>query len=784
MAAQFYSRYIPPSNTSLPASSGNKKVGKSKSKKRNHQKVVGDEISERAESSSDGVPKKKRTKLGKKSIHLDKSKLHGHEVERAGPVPSRAVVPAIPGSDEKFPEGPLENHKGASTKKERKRKKSHSKDVDSPMEASKPIINGHDDGPNVAEDKHKSIRSKFDKSRKAVASLRNENLTSEKAAQVSTDDQEEPAEVHGLDPLPQPPPVPDSTTFPRLSALPDWLANTTQASTQTTLPLKDLNLSSKVMENLVANGYNEAFAVQAAALPMLLEGISQYKGDLCISAATGSGKTLTYVLPMIEDLKEKPVTKLRGLVVVPTRELVYQALETFQTCATGIDFQVGTAVGNKSLSEERDSLIERDRLYDPESIDRPQEWNETTLQNISDDSDEEDLLDIPMDFTTTYSSKVDVLICTPGRLVDHLRTSKGFTLEDVRWLVIDEADRLLDQSFQGWIDAVMPPLHAQPKPDRWIESIQNSFLFPTTRQVRKIILSATMTKDVGKLAALKLYKPKLLVLERPGLPEISNSTAEAIGAEPQIHEGDVELPLTLTELAVGVKEAGDKPLYLIKLLDRLKSKTNQLLKRRTEDSISDERSSSLSDSSDSDLVDGERSLSKLNSHLANSSTTHGTLIFTNSNESALRLTRLLILLRPFMAGEIKSLTKSTATSLGRKLLSAFHKRKISILVASDRASRGLDLQDLAHVINYDMPKNLTSYVHRVGRTARAGKNGTATTLVAHHEGRWFWNEIARSGQVKRGKKVARENIVESISEEDREAYEEALKQLGKEARET
>ena len=107
-----------------------------------------------------------------------------------------------------------------------------------------------------------------------------------------------------------------------------------------------------------------------------------------------------------------------------------------------------------------------------------------------------------------------------------------------------------------------------------------------------------------------------------------------------------------------------------------------------------------------------------------------------------------------------------------------------MLVASDRASRGLDIQNLAHVINYDLPVSLTSYVHRVGRTARAGKEGTATTFVAHREARWFWNEIARSEQVKRGpgKKVSRMKLNLEPGDKERKRYEEALRQLGREAR--
>jgi ATP-dependent RNA helicase DDX51/DBP6 len=110
--------------------------------------------------------------------------------------------------------------------------------------------------------------------------------------------------------------------------------------------------------------------------------------------------------------------------------------------------------------------------------------------------------------------------------------------------------------------------------------------------------------------------------------------------------------------------------------------------------------------------------------------------------------------------------------------------QVSILVASDLISRGLDLPSLAHVINYDVPTSLTSYVHRIGRTARAGKRGHAWTLFTATEGRWFWNEIGRTKAVERsGGKIERVNIkAELFDEGQRAKYEEALERLGRETR--
>ena len=163
----------------------------------------------------------------------------------------------------------------------------------------------------------------------------------------------------------------------------------------------------------------------------------------------------------------------------------------------------------------------------------------------------------------------------------------------------------------------------------------------------------------------------------------------------------------------------------------------------------------------------------------------GILVFTKSNETAVRLGRLLALLEPSYSTIIGTLTSTTSTSSRRKTIHSFNAGKLSILVASDLVSRGLDLPNLAHVINYDIPSSITNYVHRVGRTARAGKKGWAWTLFTPSEGRWFWTEIARSQDIVRqaGTKVSRVNIdAKSFGDEMRSRYEAALEELGREAR--
>ena len=654
------------------------------------------------------------------------------------------------------------------------------------------------------EPKHKKIRVKFEKSSKLAAKLSRKQASGQDLAAS-----EEPAksvpEIHGLVPLPQPAEVPDNPRSTQLSALPYWLARPLIIPVQNEVDFDKLPLSTPMIAALNSKGLSRSFSIQSGVLPLLLPGPQQHDGDLCVSAVTGSGKTLAYVLPMIESLRGKISTKLRGLIVVPTRELVSQVRDTLQSCTTGTGLKVGTAVGSKAMKEEQEQLVTKGQKYDPQGYRTEQQRKiaiEDDLMNWEDElTISVDDSDILIDSVVQYTSNVDILVCTPGRLVDHVKSTHGFTLEHVRWLVIDEADRLLDESFQQWVDIVLPASQSLPKHDPWVSSIHKLFHVHETRNLQKIILSATITKDMSKLMALQLRRPNLVVLENNMVSIAENATHRASEPVSTMHQADIDLPSTLKEIAISIKNTAEKPLYLLELLSPkstamavsthnsdLNSKAYQAEDTHNSslfpsDDLDSETSSSGSDAdSDTTTSESEADRQMNTSKIVASHGTHGILIFTNNNENALRLVRLLALLRPALAPKIGSLTKSTATSTGRNTLAAFRKRKLSILIASDRASRGLDIQDLAQVINYDMPSSVTSYVHRVGRTARAGKAGLATTLVAHHEARWFWNEIARSENIRRSGKISRvEKGSEAISDQDKTAYEMALKTLRQEA---
>lgn len=654
---------------------------------------------------------------------------------------------------------------------------------------------------NADELKHVKVLSKYQKSVKAAAG-------SAEVDEITKDNQDLPAvplETHGLTPIPQPPQAPDAARPSTFAALPAWLTEPIVASGTEGVTFDTLPIDSSTLTSLRNKGYTEAFTIQAVVLPLLLPGERQHHGDLCISASTGSGKTLAYALPMVEALREKSITRLRGLIIVPTRELVNQAHETLELCSSGSGLKVGTAYGSKTLRQEQEALITRQHRYDPEAYQRKQDREvdeDEELLNWDSDAfgDDEQAGEVLMDYVVDHMSKVDILICTPGRLIEHLQHTRGFTLDHVQWLVIDEADRLLDESFQQWVENVMPALEHQNPPDLQEMRMMQRFHLLRKRELRKIILSASMTRDISKLKELKLQRPKLVVLKNERQPPQTNEeTADQI---PELESGEqVELPPTLREIAIQIKDEENKPLYLIELLDQLSSKNIRTSGQRLRSKTRISRNSTTSDSSDSDSVsfnstssssahslwassgsDSESDLPPTTQRLDTSaSSVHGSLIFTHSTASAHRLLRLLAILSPLRVSSTATMTKSSAKT-SKKILAQFQAGTVDTIISTDRASRGLDIVNLAQVINYDMPSSVNSYIHRVGRTARAGKGGAATTLVEWKEGRWFWNEIGRGSGIQRGgRKITRQKLKdEGWGKEELTRYADALKQLGEE----
>lgn len=681
----------------------------------------------------------------------------------------------------------------------------------------------------LSKDKHAGILSKFERTITAASAKAKKAKKESKEAETPDEMNVEPVIAKGLEPLPQPENPPEVIEAPTYSSLPPWLANPLRTSATERAKFSDLGIKPDLLRILEQNNYKEAFAVQSTVIPLLLDGENNHPGDLCISAATGSGKTLSYVLPLVTSLTARPASRLRGLIVVPTRELVKQAREACELCASGSRLHIGSAVGNVAIKDEQKLLMRVDQVYNPATVAQRQksglqgnDWMDFSLEDCVNEAIGSNGF-LP-GYIQRAEPNVDILICTPGRLVDHLRYTKGFTLKHLEWLVIDEADRLLNESFQEWVDVVNGSLNSRQAPESFGpggQLLSGLGLSIDTHPPRKVILSATMTRDITKLNSLRLDNPKMVIIGA----ESTIDAEDLSGPHPDAH---YTLPPTLQEHIVAVDDASQKPLYLLRLLlshIKIGSAENSSKKQATastesdadstssddtssdessDESSDDETSSSGSDSdSDSDSSSGSDSDSSSNSSSDSSSEEFSdsedevidivpeaksprttVLIFTKSSEAASRLSRLISLLHPPFANCVGTIIKSNKSSASRKTLAAYRRGRISVIVATDRASRGLDLQSLTHVINYDIPPSVTTYVHRVGRTARAGREGSAWSLVAHREGRWFSNEIAASveGRITRTASIDRVRVKLDSLTSLQSKYAAALDELEKEVK--
>ncbi|WP_299813526.1 DEAD/DEAH box helicase [uncultured Roseibium sp.] len=352
-----------------------------------------------------------------------------------------------------------------------------------------------------------------------------------------------------------------------------------------------LGLSEKVLAAVEAAGYKEPTAIQAGAIPLVLE-----RRDVLGIAQTGTGKTASFTLPMLT-LLEKGRARARmprTLILEPTRELAAQVEENFEKYGTNHKLNVALLIGGVSFSEQ-DKKLDRG---------------------------------------------TDVLIATPGRLLDHVERGK-LLLQGVEILVIDEADRMLDMGFIPDIERICK-------------------LIPFTRQT--LFFSATMPPEIQRLTEAFLQNPARIEVAR------TSSTSENV---------------TQLLKATGSKDF-DKRAALRELLEGAEDLQNAIIfcnRKR-------------------DVTTLFRSLER---HEYNVGTLHG---------------------------DMDQRTRMT-------MLDNFRKGNIKILVASDVAARGLDIPEVSHVFNYDVPINAEDYVHRIGRTARAGRKGTAFTLVTEEDHKYL-----------------------------------------------
>ncbi|TFK43011.1 P-loop containing nucleoside triphosphate hydrolase protein [Crucibulum laeve] len=362
---------------------------------------------------------------------------------------------------------------------------------------------------------------------------------------------------------------------------------TTSASPEPTRPpitatFKSLGLIDPLLQALEQVNFKTPTEIQVEALPPALEG-----RDIIGVASTGSGKTAAFALPILQKLWEEP-KGLFACVLAPTRELAFQISQQFESLGSAMGVRCAVIIGGIDMPTQAIALAKRPHI----------------------------------------------IVATPGRLIDHLEKTKGFNLRSIKFLVMDEADRLLDMDFGPSIDKLL----------KLIPKERTTYLF-----------SATMTTKVAKLQRASLSNP--------------------------------------VRVEVSTKYQTVSTLLQYYLLMPLKDKDAYLV------------------------------------YLANSLAQNSIIIFTRTVHDASRLS---IILRNLgfpavpLHGQL-----SQSQRLGA--LSKFKGGGRRVLVATDVASRGLDIPSVDIVINFDIPTHSKDYIHRVGRTARAGRAGKSITLVTQYD---------------------------------------------------
>ncbi|KAL1944597.1 hypothetical protein VTO73DRAFT_3027 [Trametes versicolor] len=345
---------------------------------------------------------------------------------------------------------------------------------------------------------------------------------------------------------------------------------------------KSLGLIDPLLEALEQMQYKAPTEIQAEVLPHALQG-----RDIIGVASTGSGKTAAFALPILQKLWEEP-KGLFACVLAPTRELAVQIAQQFESIGSAMGVRCATVIGGVDIMAQKVAL----------------------------------------------AKKPHIVVATPGRLNDHLEETKGFSLRSLQFLVLDEADRLLDMDFGPIIDKIL----------KVIPKERTTYLF-----------SATMTTKVAKLQRASLSNP--------------------------------------VRIEVNSKYSTVSTLLQYYLLIPLPQKDVHLI------------------------------------YLANTLAQNSIIIFTRTVHDAQRLS---IILRTLGFPAIP-LHGQLSQSARLGALGKFKSGGRKVLVATDVASRGLDIPSVDVVINYDIPTHSKDYIHRVGRTARAGRSGKSVTLVTQYD---------------------------------------------------
>lgn len=345
-----------------------------------------------------------------------------------------------------------------------------------------------------------------------------------------------------------------------------------------------LGLNPALITTLQQLNYAEPSPIQSQAIPHILDG-----NDVMAGAQTGTGKTAAFALPILHKLMSElnldhAHTGVKALILAPTRELAQQIHNNFVKYSANTSLKIGLAYGGASLSTQ----------------------------------------------ITALQSGVDILVATPGRLID-LLFKKAVTLTALECLVFDEADRMLDMGFKDEINMILKRV-------------------PQTRQT--LLFSATLDDSIFKLSKSLLNKPKLV--------EVSERNSVASDVEQIVYNVDEDRKRELISHMIGSKNWQQ-----VLIFTRTKQDADHLAKEMCKDGV-----------------------------------------------------------------KAQSIHGDKSQGARDKALTEFKDGKIRALVATDVAARGLDIQELKYVFNYQLPYIAEDYIHRIGRTGRNGESGLAISLMS------------------------------------------------------
>lgn len=444
------------------------------------------------------------------------------------------------------------------------------------------------------------------------------------------------------------------------ATLPVWLAYPTVISndinSSESAPIEDLSyLNPTIKANLAKAGVKSLFPVQDKVIPFLLESHSQpapfWPRDICVSAPTGSGKTLAFAVPIIQLLLSRTLRKVQALVILPVQELAEQVASVFKQICTGTKITSILLSTSTPLGKEKNLLVEK--------------------------------------VNGEFCSNVDIVITTAGRLVEHLHGTEGFSLKSLKFLVIDEADRVMDQIQNDWLYHLNKHVQLESESFLMGKSIALSVnsLRNTQRPPHKLLFSATLSQDPEKIQKFKLFHPKLFTSVTDFETQVrrnDDSRGDFVGR--------YTTPVGLTEKYCMI-EARLKPLTLYALLK-------------------------------------ENNWKRF-------------LCFTNTADNSHRLS---FVLQNLFGDEmvIEELSSTLNVNARKAVMHKFATFKVNGIISTDALARGIDIPAVDVVISYDAPKHIKTYVHRVGRTARAGQIGTAVTLLEKFELKPFQKRLAEA----------------------------------------